>query len=407
MSQDIPETTSPGGTESTSQDIPETTSPRLTALHAVHESLGAHFTDFGGWQMPLKYGSELAEHRAVREAAGLFDLSHMGEVRVSGAAAGAFLDFALVGRLSAVAVGRAKYSLLCAEDGGIIDDLIVYRLAEDDYLVVPNAGSTATVVAALDERAGAFVALGERSGRADVTVHDASAETSLIAVQGPRAEEILLRVLSAEDGARAGGLRYYSCVPATVAGRAALVARTGYTGEDGFELFVDNASAPAVWSALTKAGEGTGLLPCGLACRDSLRLEAGMPLYGNELSREVSPYEAGLGGVVALAKEGDFVGRAALQQQKDDGVGTTSGRRLVGLQGLGRRAARAHYAVLRDGRPVGEVTSGQPSPTLGHPVALAYVPVELSAPGTRLDVDLRGRPEPFEVVALPFYRRQK
>lgn len=389
MSQDTP--------ENTSQDIPETASPRLTALHAVHESLGAHFTDFGGWQMPLKYGSELAEHRAVREAAGLFDLSHMGEVRATGPAAGAFLDHALVGRLSAIAVGKAKYSLICAADGGIIDDLIVYRLAEDDYLVVPNAGNAPIVVAALEERAAGF----------DVTVRDASAETSLLAVQGPHAAAILLSLLSAEDAARVGALKYYSCARAIVAGHQALVARTGYTGEDGFELFVDNDVAPALWAALAEAGQGSGLIPCGLACRDSLRLEAGMPLYGNELSREVSPYEAGLGGVVALGKEGDFVGRTALQQQKDDGVGTTSGRRLVGLQGLGRRAARSHYTVLRDGSPVGEVTSGLPSPTLGHPIALAYVPVDLSEPGTRLDVDLRGRPEPFEVVALPFYRRQR
>ncbi|MEA5153225.1 glycine cleavage system aminomethyltransferase GcvT [Raineyella sp.] len=368
-----------------------------TALHAVHERLGAHFTDFGGWQMPLRYGSELAEHRAVREAAGLFDLSHMGEVRVAGPGAGTFLDHALVGRLSAIAVGRAKYSLICAADGGILDDLIVYRLAEDDYLVVPNASNTATVVTALGERAAGF----------DVTVHDASAQTALIAVQGPRAASILLALLSAEDAGRVGPLKHYACLRATVAGTSALVARTGYTGEDGFELFVPTAAAPALWAALEGVGQGAGLVPCGLACRDSLRLEAGMPLYGNELSREVSPYEAGLGGVVALAKEGDFVGRAVLQRQQDAGVGTTTGRRLVGLRGLGRRAARSHYPVLKDGVAVGEVTSGQPSPTLGHPIALAYVPVGLSAPGTRLDVDLRGRPEPFEVVALPFYRRQQ
>ena len=368
-----------------------------TALYSEHQSKGAHFTDFGGWQMPLRYGSELAEHRAVREAAGLFDLSHMGEVRATGPEAGAFLDYALVGRLSAIAVGKAKYSLLCTEDGGIIDDLIVYRLAEDDYLVVPNAGNATTVVAELAERAAGF----------DVTVDDESRATSLIAVQGPRAEAILRKLLSADDGPLVAGLKYYSFTRATVDGHAAIVARTGYTGEDGFELFVDNDDAPALWSALEAAGEEFGLIPCGLACRDSLRLEAGMPLYGNELSRDGSPFEAGLGGVVALSKPGDFVGRAALQQKKDDGVGTTRGKRLVGLRGLGRRAARSHYAVLKDGQQVGEVTSGQPSPTLGHPVALAYVPVDLCEPGTKLDVDLRGKPEAFEVVALPFYQRQK
>ena len=378
--------------------MPENFTPEnFTALYAEHQSRGAHFTDFGGWQMPLRYGSELAEHRAVRQAAGLFDLSHMGEVRASGPEAGAFLDYALVGKLSAIALGKAKYSLICAEDGGIIDDLIVYRLAEDDYLVVPNAGNARTVAAELAERAAGF----------NVTVEDESAATSLIAVQGPRAEAILLTLLSAADGPLVAGLKYYSFTRATVDGHRAIVARTGYTGEDGFELFVDNQDAPALWSALLAAGEEFGLIPCGLACRDSLRLEAGMPLYGNELSRDRSAFEAGLGGVVALAKPGDFVGRAVLQQRKDAGVGTTSGARLVGLRGLGRRAARAHYAVLKDGQQVGEVTSGQPSPTLGHPIALAYVPVELVAPGTRLDVDLRGKPEPFEVVALPFYQRQK
>lgn len=370
---------------------------KFTALHSQHESRGASFTDFGGWQMPLKYKSELAEHRAVREAAGLFDLSHMGEVRVTGPQAGAFLDHALVGRLSAIAVGKAKYSLICQPDGGIIDDLIVYRLADEDYLVVPNAGNAPTVLAELLERAAGF----------DVTVADESGDTSLVAVQGPRAAEIMRKLLGEEDGARVTGLKYYSATQATVAGVDALVARTGYTGEDGFELFVRNEDAPALWEAAEAAGAEYGLVPCGLACRDSLRLEAGMPLYGNELSRDVSPFEAGLGGVVALSKEGDFVGRAALQQKKDEGVGTTSGQRLVGLRGLGRRAARSHYPVLRDGQPVGEVTSGQPSPTLGHPVALAYVPVELAEPGTRVDVDLRGKPEAFEVVGLPFYRRQK
>ena len=370
--------------------------PNVTALHDLHQGLGAHFTDFGGWQVPLKYGSELAEHRAVREAAGLFDLSHMGEVRVTGQDAGAFLDFALVGKLSALPVGKARYSLICAADGGIIDDLITYRLADDGYLVVPNAGNTPAVLAALEERAAGFGA----------TVADETRRTSLLAIQGPRAVAVLGTLLSAEDAERVAGMAYYSCTRATVAGHDALVARTGYTGEDGFELFVGNEAAVAVWSALEEAGREAGLVPCGLAARDSLRLEAGMPLYGNELSLQTSPFEAGLGRVVALAKEGDFVGRAALQQQKDAGRGTTSGQRLVGLRGLGRRAARSHYPVSAEGRQVGEVTSGQPSPTLGHPIALAYVEVECSEPGTRVDVDVRGKAEPFEVVPLPFYRRR-
>ncbi|MFJ5961816.1 glycine cleavage system aminomethyltransferase GcvT [Pseudarthrobacter oxydans] len=372
-----------------------------TALFEQHKIAGASFTDFGGWQMPLKYSSELAEHHAVRNAAGLFDLSHMGEVWVTGPDAAAFLDYALAGKLSAVAVGKAKYSLICQEDGGIIDDLISYRRSEEKYLVVPNAGNAKVVAAALAERAAGF----------DVTVEDVSAETSLIAVQGPNAEAILLTLVPAEQHSLVTGLKYYAAVEVGITVNGAvqdlLLARTGYTGEDGFEVYVPNGDAAGLWEALLEAGAGHGLIPAGLACRDSLRLEAGMPLYGNELSREGNPYAAGLGPVVSLAKESDFIGKAALAELKALGAGATSGRKLVGLKGLGRRAGRSHYPVLKDGNVVGEVTSGQPSPTLGYPIAMAYVDVEHSAPGTALDIDLRGKPEPFEVVALPFYKRQK
>jgi aminomethyltransferase len=374
---------------------------KYTALYEQHKIAGASFTDFGGWQMPLKYSSELAEHHAVRNAAGLFDLSHMGEVWVTGPDAGAFLDYALAGKLSAVAVGKAKYSLICQEDGGIIDDLISYRRGEEKYLVVPNAGNAPVVAAALAERAANF----------DVTVEDVSAETSLIAVQGPNAEAILLTLVPAEQHALVTELKYYAAVEVgiTVNGtvQELLLARTGYTGEDGFEIYIPNEDAAGLWDALLEVGSGHGLIPAGLACRDSLRLEAGMPLYGNELSREGNPYAAGLGPVVSLRKESDFVGKAALAELKELGAGSTSGRKLVGLKGLGRRAGRSHYPVLKNGNVVGEVTSGQPSPTLGYPIALAYVDVEHSEPGTALDIDLRGKPEPFEVVALPFYKRTK
>ncbi|MDQ0754127.1 glycine cleavage system aminomethyltransferase GcvT [Arthrobacter sp. B3I4] len=377
-----------------------------TALYEEHKKLGASFTDFGGWQMPLKYSSELAEHRAVRSSAGLFDLSHMGEVWVTGPDAAAFLDYALVGKISAMAVGKAKYSLICNEDGGIIDDLITYRRPEqadgtDKFLVVPNAGNAKVVAAALAERAAGF----------DVDVHDASAEISLVAVQGPKAEAILLRLVPAAQHELVTGLKYYAAVEVPFllngASQNLLLARTGYTGEDGFEIFVSNDDAATLWQALVAIAEPGELTPAGLASRDSLRLEAGMPLYGNELSLEGNPFAAGLGPVVALSKEGDFIGKAALAAKKEAGAGTTSGRRLVGLKGLGRRAGRGHYPVLKDGAVVGEVTSGQPSPTLGYPVALAYVDVEFTEPGTALDIDLRGKAEPFEVVALPFYKRQK
>jgi len=377
-----------------------------TALYEEHKKLGASFTDFGGWQMPLKYSSELAEHHAVRKSAGLFDLSHMGEVWVTGPDAAAFLDYALVGKISAMAVGKAKYSLICNEDGGIIDDLITYRRpaaadGTDKFLVVPNAGNAKVVADALAERAAGF----------DVNVEDASAVTSLIAVQGPKAEAILLRLVPAAQHELVTGLKYYAAVdvPFMFGGgsQELLLARTGYTGEDGFEIFVANDDAAALWQALIAIAEEGELTPAGLASRDSLRLEAGMPLYGNELSLEGDPFAAGLGPVVALSKEGDFVGKAALAAKKEAGAGSTTGRKLVGLKGLGRRAGRGHYPVLKDGTTVGEVTSGQPSPTLGYPVAMAYVDVEFTEPGTALDIDLRGKSEPFEVVALPFYKRQK
>ena len=372
-----------------------------TALYEQHKKAGASFTDFGGWQMPLKYESELAEHHAVRKSAGLFDLSHMGEVWVTGPDAAAFLDYALAGKLSAIAVGKAKYSLICNADGGIIDDLITYRRADDNFLVVPNAGNAKVVAAALKERAAGF----------DVLVEDASAETSLIAVQGPNAEAILLKLVPAEQRSLVTELKYYAAVEVSITfdggTQDLLLARTGYTGEDGFEIYIPNVDAPGLWEALLEAGEGHGLIPAGLAARDSLRLEAGMPLYGNELSRHVNAYAAGLGPVVSLAKESDFVGKEALAAIKAAGVGSTIGQKLVGLKGTGRRAARAHYSVLKDGSLIGEVTSGQPSPTLGYPVALAYVDVEHSAVGTIVDVDLRGKAEPFEVVPLPFYKRQK
>lgn len=363
---------------------------KRTALHAEHERLDAHFTDFGGWDMPLRYGSELAEHRAVREAAGLFDLSHMGEVWVEGVEAAVFLNTALVGNLAAVAVGRAKYSLLCSEDGGIIDDLICYRRAEDRFLVVPNAGNTEAVVEALRERAAGFA----------VTVRDVSAETSLIAVQGPRAAAIL-RELIAPGQQTVLDMRYYSAEDAQVAGVEVLLARTGYTGEDGFELYAPNARAAELWRALLAVGGSFGLIPAGLASRDSLRLEAGMPLYGNELSLATNPFEAGLGGVVSFKKPERFVGRTALEAARE----AEPKRVLVGLRGSGRRAGRAGYTVLSGGEVVGEITSGLLSPTLEYPIALAYLRPEFAEPGSALDVDLRGKPQTFDVVALPFYAR--
>lgn len=390
---------------------------RRSPLHDEHVALGANLTSFGGWLMPLRYTSDLAEHRAVREAAGLFDLSHMGEIEVAGPQAAAALDHALVGNLSAVAPGRARYTMICQEDGAVLDDLVVYRLADERFLVVANAGNADLVARELVARAAGF----------DATVTDQGASTALVAVQGPRAEEIVAGLTDPADPVAAEtvrDLRYYAAAPLVLrtddGAVDALVARTGYTGEDGFELFVPADRAADLWRTVLAAGAPLGIVPAGLSARDSLRLEAGMPLYGHELDTTTTPYEAGLGRVVKLDKvdaDGatlEFVGRAALAARRE----SPPARVLVGLRGLGRRPARAGYAVVLPGdgvdaggavgesaRRVGTVTSGAPSPTLGHPIALAYVTPELSAEGTELAVDVRGRAEPVVVVPLPFYRR--
>ncbi|QTE29542.1 glycine cleavage system aminomethyltransferase GcvT [Pengzhenrongella sicca] len=384
-----------------SQSDQQSQSDRHSPLHAEHLALDAVMVPFAGWLMPLRYSSDLAEHRCVRRAAGIFDLSHMGELRVEGAQAGAALDYALVGNLTAVPVGKARYTMICAADGGVIDDLVVYRTGAQAYLVVANASNAEVVFAELLARAAGF----------EASVTDESAQTALIAVQGPHAQRIVTAVTAAGDVDAVANLKYYTGLPATVAGVEALVARTGYTGEDGFELFVPAARAAELWRALLAAGEPAGLVPAGLSARDSLRLEAGMPLYGNELDRTTTPFEAGLGRVVKLDKvDADgaplaFVGRGPLAARRS----SPPARVLVGLEGLGRRAARHGFAVLAGVEKadvvVGHVTSGAPSPSLGHPIAMAYVTPELSAAGTLLAVDVRGRAEPVRVVALPFYRR--
>jgi len=365
---------------------------KQTVLHPEHVALGASFTDFGGWDMPVRYGSDLAEHHAVRTSAGLFDISHMAEIMVSGAQAGEFLDYALVNPSSEIAIGRAKYSLICADNGGVIDDLIVYRLDETEYLVVANAGNRFNVVEALEARIGGFD---------KVTMKDESDDWALIALQGPQSASILSSVTNAD----LDSLKYYAITPAVVGGMNVLIGRTGYTGEDGFELFTPAREARAMWRLLLETG-GADVTPCGLASRDTLRLEAGMPLYGQELDREHTPFEAGLGKVVRLDRETEFVGKSALA----GAAATAVTRKLIGLQGEGKRAARHGYTVHAVGSDVslGEITSGALSPTLGYPVAMAYVSTQVDlTPGTVLEVDIRGSKAPYTVVALPFYKRQK
>ncbi len=381
---------------------------RYTPLRERHEALGAAFTDFGGWAMPVRYTSDLAEHHAVRTAAGLFDISHMAEFIVDGSRAAAFLDYALAGRISAMKVGKAKYSLLLDATGGILDDVIVYRIGDDRILVISNAGNHDIVATELRRRLAEMPTTPERketdfahvAGPPGATLEDISEQVSLVAVQGPRAQEILDQTVGIENlNPGLDDLGYYAWSAGTFAGEPLLVARTGYTGEDGFELLVPNRLATALWDALLTAGAPVGLIPAGLAARDTLRLEAGMPLHGHELSTDIRPAQAGLARTVAQDKE-SYVGKdAAAADDEDLPI-------LVGLISEGKRAGRAGYRILDpDGSEVGVITSGALSPTLGHPIAMAYVARAVSAPGTALDIDVRGKTIPATVTSLPFYRR--
>ncbi len=357
-----------------------------TPLHAEHARLGASFTDFGGWDMPVRYSSDLAEHEAVRTSAGLFDISHMAEIFVSGPQAASFLDYALVIQSSAIAVGKAKYALICNAQGGIIDDLIVYRLAEDQFLVIANAGNRYAVVEALKERA---------TFQGFVGVEDRSDDFALLAVQGPTATQLLQKVVDID----LSQLPYYSIAQGKVSGVDAYLCRTGYTGEDGFEVLIPATAAVKIFNELL----GLGITPCGLASRDTLRLEAGMPLYGHELSLETNPFQAGLGRVVKLDRDEDFVGKSALAQLAEK----PQDQVLVGLVGTGKRAARADYEIFSGERSIGKVTSGALSPSLGYPVAMAYVSKDFAEVGDQVEVDIRGTRLAMTVVKLPFYKRSK
>lgn len=360
-----------------------------TPLHAAHQRAGASFTDFAGYDMPVRYESDLVEHHAVRESAGMFDLSHMAEISVVGAGAGDFLDYALSNRLSVLENHQAKYSLLLSPQGGVIDDLIVYRLAEDRYLIVANAANRDSAVAALSQRTAGF----------DVVVTDESDDWALIAVQGPHAR-VILEDAGIDLAESLDDLRYYRITTGMFNTEEVLIARTGYTGEDGYEVYVADTHAQALWDELEAAGASHGMRLCGLACRDTLRLEAGMPLYGHELSLEWTPQQAGLGKAV-VAKE-SFVGMPALEPLPADA------RVLVGLAGEGKRAARAGYDVRSlEGNTIGEVTSGALSPTLGYLIAMAYVDPKYAELDTELVVDVRGSDVGVRVQPLPFYQRKK
>jgi len=360
--------------------------PRRTAIFDLHRQLGARMTSFGGFEMPLSYSGIIEEHRAVRARAGIFDLGHMGEFELSGRAGGELLERALTNSAARLEPGRAQYTLMCTPEGGTIDDLIVYRLDAERYMLCVNASNTA---------ADREWMLGLGAGRAGF--RDASEETGLIAIQGPLASDIVQRL----SAAPIAPMRRFAVSEAEIAGARCVVARTGYTGEDGFELFTAAAAAPALFSALLEAGAAAGALPCGLGARDTLRMEAGLPLYGHELDRDTSPLEAGLATFVRFGR--DFVGAAALARQQRDGLK----RRLVGVRTVdGKSIPRQGYRLFARGCEVGAMTSGTFAPSFDRPLGMAYLATAAGDPAS-VEVEIRNRRVAADIVGLPFYRRGK
>ena len=359
---------------------------KRTPLYEVHRALGAKLVEFGGWEMPVSYRGILEEHRAVRGKVGLFDVSHMGEVELTGAAAAAACQRLTTNDVRRLADGQVQYTLICRYDGGVVDDVTLYRRSGDRWFFCVNASNIAKDAAWIREHAG------------DAQVTDRSDEIALLALQGPRAAAVLGGVTRAA----LGELRSFRFVDAEVAGVRATISRTGYTGEDGFELYVGADDAVTLWQALMEAGAPDGIQPIGLGARDTLRLEAALPLYGNELDDVTTPIAAGLARFVVLDGE-DFIGREALRREQTDGPR----RRLVALELRGAGIARHGYPVARQGETIGTVTSGTQSPTLGRAIALAYVDTAHAAIGSALDVVIRGTAVPAVVVATPVYRRPR
>lgn len=370
-----------------------------TPLHAWHQSHQGRLIEFGGWSMPVQYGSIVEEHHAVRKAAGLFDIAHMGRLDFDGPDADVttLLDHVTTNAVTRLKPGRAQYSLILNDQAGVIDDVLVYRLPEDRLFMVCNAANRAAVIDQI-QRVAARVAPQAR-------LVDRTADTVMVAIQGPRALEIVRDL--ANDPAQAEALtnlKSYGCLRATLAGIPLLASRTGYTGEDGFELIAPAEVSVTLWEAILTAGATRGVMPCGLGARDTLRFEAAMPLHGHELGTDITPYESGVAWAVKLDKPAEFVGKAACR------AAAASPRFVrVGLELGGKRIARQAYPVhaanAPDGPAIGKVTSGTFAPTLERSLAMAFVPLDHAAVGTEVVVDLRGKPEPARVVPLPFYKR--
>ncbi|HSO22225.1 MAG TPA: glycine cleavage system aminomethyltransferase GcvT [Chondromyces sp.] len=365
---------------------------RRTALYEEHIAAGGRMVEFAGYELPVQYAGLGDEHRAVRERAGLFDVSHMGEISVAGPGALDFVQLVSCNDHSKMTPGRAQYTGLMYPEGTFVDDVLVHKMADDEYLLVVNAANRAKDVTYLS---------GLARDRSDVEVVDRSEDYAQLALQGPLAQEVLQPLVSVDLAA----LKYYRFTHGEAAGEPALVARTGYTGEDGFEVYLQPAAAPALWRAVLAAGAPAGVVPAGLGARDTLRFEAGMCLYGNDIDATTTPLEAGLGWIVKLDK-GDFIGRDVLEGQAENGVE----RRLAGLEMVDRGIARHGYPVLMaetDDEAAGVVTSGTQSPTLGKALAMAYLPSDMAVVGREVFVLIRNRSVRARVVDLPFYSRKK
>ena len=360
---------------------------RRTPLYESHRALGARLVEYAGWEMPVQYSGVTDEHHATRKSLGLFDVSHMGELYLEGPDAAACLNELITNDIAKLAPGRALYTVACNEAGTILDDLIVYRVESEQFLVVCNAANLAKMDAHFSEHT---------PRRGQVAYSNRSASTALIAVQGPRAAE-LVQVLGAVE---LSALPRFGVVRGTLAGVEVLAARTGYTGEDGYELFCEADEAVSLWQSLLDMGAKLGIKPVGLAARDTLRLEARLPLYGNEIDETTTPLEAGLGWVVKLDKP-SFFGREALRKQRERGLT----RKLVGFEMVGRGIARHGHAIAGPLGNVGHVTSGAPGLSVGKNIGLGYVPVELAELGTRLEIVIRDKPVEARVCATPFYKR--
>ena len=359
---------------------------KRTPLFDAHVKAGARMVPFGGWEMPVQYTGIIEEHRAVRQAVGLFDVSHMGEFEVAGPDAEVTLQRLTTNDVATLEVGQVQYSLLCYPHGGIVDDLTVYRLAPDRFMLTVNAANI--------DKDWAHVT-GATPGTARVEWRNVSAQTGLIAVQGPRAEALVGRLC----GRDVAGIGYYRFERLTAAGAPATVSRTGYTGEDGFEVYLRAVDTPAVWAALLEAGREAGVTPIGLGARDTLRLEMRYALYGNDIDETTNPLEAGLGWIVKPAK-GEFVGRDAVEKVRAAGLA----RRLVGLEMMERAVPRHGYPVVKDGAPAGVVTSGSYGPSVDRYIALAYVAAAHAAVGTEVGVEVRGQAKAARVVKTPFHQ---